>query len=128
MNATTQQYQPGVCNIGPTEIRSRRRVGIAAGVVTVLAVVAFVALGVPDAWRWLVAIPAGVSAMGFLQGAFRFCARFGMAGLFNFGEMGREEQVYEQEFRRKDQRKALLISVLSLAIGIVVAVVAVVLP
>lgn len=126
---TTQQYQPGVCNIGPAEIRARRRVGVGGAIVTVLALVAFVVLGVPDAWRWLVVIPAGVGAMGFLQAAFRFCARFGMAGLFNFtDDPDHPEQVYEQEYRRKDQRKAMLISALSLAIGIAVAVIAVVLP
>lgn len=95
---------------------------------SVLALVAFIIFQVPDGWRWLVAIPAGVGAMGFLQAAFRFCARFGMAGLFNFGELGTEEAVHETEYRRADQRKAVLISVLSLAIGILVAVIAVVLP
>ncbi|CAN5557067.1 hypothetical protein BH10ACT7_BH10ACT7_27050 [soil metagenome] len=121
-------YQPGVCNIGPAEIRSRRRAGIGGTIVTVLTVAAFVVFGVPDGWRWLVAIPAGVAAMGFLQSAFRFCARFGMAGLFNFGDLGTEEAVHETEYRRADQRKAVLISVLSLAIGILVAIIAVVLP
>lgn len=121
-------YQPGVCNIGPAEIRSRRRAGIGGAIVTVLAIAAFVAFGVPDGWRWLVAIPAGVAAMGFLQAAFHFCARFGMAGLFNFGDVGSEEAVHEVEYRRADQRKAVLISVLSLGVGILVAVVAVVLP
>src|SRR4051812_34315040 len=124
-NATKMQYEPGVCNIGPAEIRSRQRVGVGGAIVTVVAVVAFVIFGVPDSWRWLVIIPAGVGAMGFLQGAFRFCARFGMAGLFNFGELGTEEAVYQQEYRRKDQRKAVVISVLSLAIGIAVTVIAV---
>ena len=51
-----------------------------------------------------------------------------MAGLFNFGELGSEEAVYEAEYRRADQRKAVLISMLSLGIGILVAVIAVVLP
>jgi hypothetical protein len=124
----TTVYQPGVCNIGPAEIRSRRRSGIGGAIVTAVALAAFVLLGVPDGWRWLVVIPAGVGAMGFLQAAFHFCARFGMAGLFNFGELGAEESVHEAEYRRADQRKAVLISVLSLGIGILVAVVAVLLP
>lgn len=121
-------YQPGVCNIGPAEIRSRRRAGIGGAIVTVAALVAFVVFGVPDGWRWLIALPAGVGAMGFLQAAFHFCARFGMAGLFNFGDIGHEEAVHESEYRRADQRKAMLISVLSLGIGVAVAVVAVLLP
>lgn len=121
-------YQPGVCNIGPAEIRSRQRAGIGGAIVTVVALVAMVVFASPDGWRWLIALPAGVAAMGFLQAAFHFCARFGMAGLFNFGEVGREEAVYEAEYRRADQRKAALISALSLGIGVVVAVIAVLLP
>ena len=54
--------------------------------------------------------------------------RFGTQGLFNFGEMGAEEQVHEAEYRRKDQRKAILIVVLSLVITVVVAVVALLIP
>jgi len=121
-------YQPGVCNIGPAEIRSRRMVGVVGAAVTVALLAGFVIFSVSDGWRWLVIAPAAVSAMGFLQAAFHFCARFGMAGLFNFGTLGDHEEVHEHEFRQKDQRKAVLISSLSLAIGVAIAVIAMVLP
>jgi hypothetical protein len=59
---------------------------------------------------------------GFLQAAFHFCAGFGSRGLYNFGtEVGKTETVQQAEFRRKDQRKALLISLYSALIGIAVA-------
>jgi hypothetical protein len=48
--------------------------------------------------------------------------RFGTQGLFNFGDLGTQEAVHEKEYRRKDQRKAILIVVLSVAIAAVVAV------
>lgn len=119
---TTNLYQPGVCNIGPAEIRARRRTGwIGLAVAVVFLVLAF-ALQIPAPFRLLVALPVGMAATGFLQGAFHFCVRFGTQGLFNFGEMGAEEQVHEAEYRRKDQRKAILIVVLSLLITVVVAV------
>jgi hypothetical protein len=120
----TNVYQPGVCNIGPAEIRQRRRLGwIGLAVAVVFLALAFV-LGLPPAFRLLVALPAGMAATGFLQGAFHFCVRFGTQGLFNFGDIGTEEAVHETEYRKLDQRKAILIVVLSLAIAVVVAVVA----
>jgi hypothetical protein len=121
---STNVYQPGVCNIGPAEIRQRRRLGWIGLAVSVVFLVLAFALGFPPAFRLLVALPAGMAATGFLQGAFHFCVRFGTQGLFNFGAIGAEEAVYEAEYRKADQRKAVLIIVLSLAIAVVTAVVA----
>ena len=119
---TTNLYQPGVCNIGPAEIRTRRRDRMDRARPRVVFLVLAFALQFPGPFRLLVALPIGMAAAGFLQGAFHFCVRFGTQGLFNFGEMGAEEQVHEAEYRRKDQRKAILIAVLSLLITVVVAV------
>jgi len=67
--------------------------------------------------------PAFLSAEGFLQAAFHFCAGFGLQGVFNFGpELGKTETVEQLGFRRKDQRKALLISLYSALIGIALAI------
>ena len=128
---TTDQrnvYRPGVCNIGPAEIQRRRQSGyLGAGIAMVFLVVAF-ALDWAAPWRLLVFVPVFLAAQGFLQAAFHFCVGFASQGLFNFGELGHEETVYEAEFRRKDQRKALLITGLSFAIAAVVAVIAFLLP
>lgn len=121
-------YQPGVCNIGPAEIRRRRRTGWVGVAFAVGFLVLAFALHWPAPLRLIVFLPVAIAASGFLQAAFHFCARFGMQGLFNFGELGTEETVMEAEFRRKDQRKALLIGGLSGAIGVVVAVAAFLIP
>jgi len=124
----TAVYQPGVCNIGPAEIRKRRISGYwGLGVAVVFLVAAF-ALGWAAPWRLLVALPVFLAAQGFLQAAFHFCVGFATRGLYNFGDLGREESVQDAEFRRKDQRKALLISLLAFAIAAVVAVVAWLIP
>jgi hypothetical protein len=124
----TNAYQPGVCNIGPAEIRRRRRSGwIGLAVAVVYLVVAYW-LGWPSPWRLIVFLPAGAGASGFLQAAFHFCAGFARRGLFNFGDLGTEETVHEAEFRKKDQRKGMQILALSIAIGIVVALAALFIP
>ena len=128
MATSTTTYQPGVCNIGPAEIRMRRRTGWLGAIVTVLALVGFVLLHTPDPWRVIIVLPAGLGATGFLQAAFHFCAAFGMGGLFNFGDMDDREEVHEKEYRRKDQRKALLIVGLTGLIALAVFGIAVLLP
>ena len=124
----TAEYQPGVCNIGPAEIRRRRMWGwLGLGIAVVFLVLAF-ALDWAAPWRLLVALPVLMSAQGFLQAGFHFCVSFASRGLYNFGALGTEETVMEAEFHRQDLRKALLITVLSFAIAAVVAVVAFLIP
>lgn len=124
----TNVYQPGVCNIGPAEIRQRRRSGYLGLAVAVVFLVLAFALGWPAWVRLLVALPVALAATGFLQAAFHFCVKFGTQGLFNFGELGAQEAVHEAEYRRKDQRKALLIVGLTALIAAAVAIAALVIP
>jgi hypothetical protein len=106
----TNTYQPGVCNIGPAERRRRRLSGYFGLIVTVITLIAFVVNEVPDLLRVLVALPAGLAAVGFLQSAMHFCVNFAMRGLYNLGDkLGGEKSVKEKEQRRADQRKGLLI-------------------
>lgn len=129
MSATTSEYIPGVCNIGPAEIRRRRASGWIGVAIAVVFLVAAFALQLPAPWRLLVAAPVGLAAGGFLQAAFHFCANFAMRGLFNFdGVEAAKEEVSQREYRRKDQRKALLIVGLALLIAVVVAVAAFLIP
>ncbi len=124
----TAVYQPGVCNIGPAEIRRRRASGWLGLAIAVVYLALAFSLGWAAPWRLLVALPVFVSAQGFLQAAFHFCIGFASRGLYNFGALGSEESVTDAEFRRKDLRKALLITVLAAAISAVVAVVALLIP
>jgi uncharacterized membrane protein len=121
-------YRPGVCNIGPDEIRQRRMSGYVGLAVAVVFLVLAFALGWPAWVRLFVALPVALAATGFLQAAFHFCVRFGTQGLFNFGELGTQEAVHETEYRRKDQRKALLIVGLTAIIAALIAVAAFLVP
>ena len=125
----SDQYIPGVCNIGPAEIRMRRMSGYLGLVTTVILIVLFYFFPVDPLVRLVVFLPAAIAASGFLQARLHFCARFGMSGLFNVGDDLKQQQTVDQaEYRRKDQQKALVIIGASAAIGIVAAVVAYLLP
>lgn len=120
-----QDYVPGVCNMGPAEIRRRRQSGWVGSGLTILLWGAFLIFRVPASWRLLLFFPAMVSATGFLQAGLHFCAAFGMRGLFNFStKVGKTETVEQAEFRLKDRRKARLIALCAALIGAATAITA----
>jgi hypothetical protein len=115
-------YIPGVCNIGPAEIRMRRLSGWLGLGATILLWAACWAFRVPAPWRLLLFFPAAMSATGFLQAAMHFCAGFAVLGVFNLGAtVGKTDSVEQAEYRRKDRVKALQIALYSALIGLAVA-------
>ena len=126
--ASPGDYQPGVCNIGPLEIRRRRMAGHVGLVAAVALLAILVAAGAPPLARLLVLVPAAVSASGYIQARMRFCAAYGSAGIFNFGGAGDAKSVADAQARAADRRRAFQIGASSAAIGAVVAVLAVLLP
>jgi hypothetical protein len=121
-------YVPGVCNIGPEEIARRRRAGHVGALLTVATLAVLLAVDAPPWARLLVAIPAVVSASGYLQAWLRFCAGFGSLGVYNFGRHGESERVEDAEARSRDRARARQIGLASLGVGILVGVLAVLLP
>ena len=121
-------YQPGVCNIGPAEIARRRRAGHVGLIASFVLLAVLVAIGAPPLFRLLLVIPVAVSASGYLQAYLKFCAGFGAKGIYNFGDLGTTDKVADAAARALDRAKASRISLASFAIGLAVAVVAVLLP
>ena len=121
-------YQPGVCNIGPDEITRRRRSGHTGAIVAVGLFIVLVELGVPTLWRLLVALPAAMGAVGYLQARRHFCAGFAMQGVFNLGELGSQAIVLDPAAARRDRAAAIRLFLQAAGIGLLVGIVAVVLP
>jgi hypothetical protein len=121
---TQNQYIPGVCNIGNEEVKMRKRTGQIGLVVTIALWASFIWFNVPQIWRLTLFISAMMSATGFLQAYTHFCAYFGFASLFNFGDVGKTDSVQQAEFRAKDKKKAWQIVVYSVLIGLTVALLA----
>jgi len=119
------EYTPGVCNIGPTEISQRMGLGWSSGMATIILLVLFVFFDFAVGWRLLLVFPASLSASGFIQAYSHFCARFGVMGVFNFDQVVNKTTTIEQkEFIKQDRKKALQLIGYSVAIGIVVTVIA----
>lgn len=122
----TSNYVPGVCNIGKEEINKRKRAGIVGLILTVLTYSLFVYFEVSKGVRFLTFIPAVISAIGFLQARMRFCAYYGLAEMFNFDSLEKSNKVDNNEFVRKDKKRARQIIYYSVLIGIVVGLLAVI--
>jgi hypothetical protein len=119
------EYVPGVCNIGPAEITRRRNGGWVGLAITVVVFVVLVWTDVNPWWRLLLFLPAMVSASGFPQAHYRFCAGFSRAGVFNFGTLGDTHEVTDLKAMATDRRRGNQISLYAAMIGAIVAVVAV---
>jgi hypothetical protein len=126
--AADVQYQPGVCNIGPAEIRRRRRTGHVGLVATLALLVVLIAIDAPPLSRLLVGIPAMLSASGYLQAWLKFCAGFAQIGVYNFGDRGEMQKVVDPEAHRRDLARGRRIGLGAAAIGAAMALVAVLLP
>ena len=123
------QYIPGVCNIGAAEIRQRKYIGWLAAGATILLWAALMKLNATREWRLVLFIPAFVAAIGYLQAAWHFCAKFGLNGVFNFRSTTRHTDTVEQaEFRRQDRRTAIKIIVISALIAAAVTAAAYYMP
>lgn len=116
------EYQPGVCNIGPAEIRRRRQIGYLGIAAAVGLAAVLLALDAPAWTRLAVALPVAGGLEGLIQARERFCAGFAMAGLQNMGELGAQVQVEDDEALAADRRKALRIHATSAAGGLVAGV------
>ncbi len=123
------QYIPGACNIGKSEIEKRKQAGWIGLIAVIILYALFAYFGVVRIWRLIIFIPATAAAIGFLQARMHFCAYFGMAGVFNFSpETGKTDTIEQAEFRAADRRKAWKIIIYSIFIGAVAAAVVYYLP
>jgi len=116
-------YTPGVCNIGPEEIKKRYMAGLKGLIVTVILWALLVYFNVPRLWRLTVFFPATLAATGFIQGRMRFCPHFGMAGLFNFGPLGNEQKVTDPVLRAIDRKMSWKIIIYSAIVGAIIAII-----
>jgi hypothetical protein len=114
-------YIPGVCNIGPAEIRRRWFSGWIGFIATLALAGTLFYFENPPIWRLLLFFPAFQTATGVLQALYHFCLGFGFKAVFNFGEPGKVDSVMEAEFRKADRKKAQKILIESAIVGVGVA-------
>ena len=108
------------CNLEQRGVRKRLRHAAIYTAALVVTVVALFVIGAPRVWRWVVWIPAFLTAIGFLQAATKTCVLFGAWGV-------REDPTTVVRIEDDAERRALFVRSLAITaaaavIGIVVAV------
>src|SRR5689334_23173233 len=120
----TNTYQPGVCNIGPEEIKMRNRSGYLGLAVAIILGIFLLVSNAQPILRLIIFIPLFSAAIGFLQAKLHFCAGFGMRGVYNvLHSRGEVDNVLEAENRKIDRIKAIKISLGAVVIAAVGTVV-----
>lgn len=103
-------HQPGVCNIGPAEIRVRKMTAVLGLVLTIALFIFLRVIGASHGLYSLEIFPATLLTTGWIQARSRFCIYFGIRGLFNFGGLGKSsstETIDDAVFRAADRALAL---------------------
>ena len=109
------EYQPGVCNIGPTQQRRRLLLGVGSLLVAAVYVAAAVALAWPR-WSLIAAVvPLYGAAMGALQYRERFCIGFAGMGVFDVGDGANEIQ--NEAALAADRKQAVRLNAKAMALG-----------
>ena len=103
------QYIPGSCNIGKSEVRKRRIVGLVGLFVSISYLLTFSRLDASPEFRLGIFFPLMVASVGFVQSRSKFCLAYGFAGTFNVGKMGDIKRVASKEDRAADRKTALVI-------------------
>ena len=121
-------YVPGVCNIGPWEVRRRMVGGIAGLAVAAAILVVLVAAGAAPITRAIVLVPVWGGSFSVLQARRRFCGAFAMQRISNFGDSTEARRSVEDEAAHRADMAALArLTRDSFLIAIAIAAVSVVL-
>ena len=113
------EYSAGSCNIGPAEIKRRQKVALVGLVLFLISLVGAFSPHATHMTRLGVFLPALIFATGFVQARKKFCLAFGLAGTFNFANLGNISKVQSPEERKADRKTA--ISILLQAVALAVA-------
>ncbi len=122
------QYIPGSCNIGKSEVRKRRIVGLVGLFVSISYLLTFSRLDASPEFRLGIFFPLMVASVGFVQSRSKFCLAYGFAGTFNVGKMGDIKRVASKEDRAADRKTALVILGKSFLVAALATAVVLVLP
>ena len=113
----TDQYIPGTCNIGKSEIRQRQIVALIGLALSVSALVGFISTGASPSVRLGIFLPLTIFSIGWVQSRKRFCLAYGFMGTFNFGRLGKVSRVADKASLAADRKTAVSILLQSLGLA-----------
>ena len=129
MGVPIDGYVPGVCNIGPWEIRRRRAFGVAGIAAGIVLLAIMVATNAPVAARILLIVPFWGGVFSWLQARRRFCAGFAQTRYANFGDSDvTRRRITDEAAHRADMVTVMRMTRDSFVIAALLTLVAILLP
>jgi hypothetical protein len=127
-NLIGDEYSPGVCNIGPAEIRKRKNMLYVAIIALILVTFIFlmrgVFLGSGIVISTIMLILVFLASTGTMINSFQvkseFCVAFAFQGVHNFGDLTeKKSKLSETDYIQKDKSRAFEIIKNSSLIGLI---------
>jgi hypothetical protein len=101
------EYIAGACNIGPSEIKQRKRVAYSGAIVFVAISIWLILIDAPTGSRLLAFFPAVAATTGLIQARRKFCVAFGFMGVFNFEKIGSTSKITINQDLKADRNYAV---------------------
>jgi hypothetical protein len=119
------EYQAGVCNIGPAEIKRRRQGALIGAVLYAFTTLTFVITDASTSTRLITFIPALLFTVGIIQSKRKFCVAYGFLGVFSIEKLGATKKISINQDLKADRKYAvkLLLQSVAAAIGLTAMVV-----
>jgi hypothetical protein len=124
----TDQYIPGTCNIGKSEIRQRQVVALIGLFLSISSLIGFISTGASQSVRLGIFLPLAVFSIGWVQSRKKFCLAYGFMGTFNFGRLGKVSRVADKASLAADRKTALSILLQSLGLAAILTLIVYLLP
>ena len=116
------EYIAGACNIGPSEIKQRKRVAYSGALVFLAISIWLILINAPTAGRALVFFPAVAATTGLIQARKKFCVAFGFMGVFNFEKIGSTRKITVNQDLKADRQYAVRLLLQSVLAAIALTV------
>ena len=124
----SDQYIPGSCNIGKSEIRQRQVVALIGLALSVSLLVGFITTSASQSVRLGIFLPLSVFSIGWVQSRKKFCLAYGFMGTFNFGKLGQLSKVADKSALAADRKTAFSILGQSLLLAAIITLIVYLLP
>ena len=117
----SNNYIPGTCNIGGSELTRRKRIAILLFILSMV-LSGFYYIRAHSDYLVLVLVFGfwAATSVSLLQVLNKFCVRYGLGGSFNFGANGQSGRTRNAEFIATDRRKTFLMLIQATLISAVI--------
>jgi hypothetical protein len=125
----SQSYIPGMCNINKAEVAYRKKAMWAGIAISVVLLIALIALSAPVLTRLLLFVPVYIAVIGYLQVKNKFCVAYGSSGKQNASD-GSDiaSKVEDDAALAADKKKTRIMNLQAFAVTVVIVALTLLVP